>query len=69
MLTHLFVTESALPCVDAADYDDGSTIDIADAISILDYGFSSGRPPAPPFPDFAEDHTGDDLSCCVYACP
>ncbi|MGE3166502.1 MAG: hypothetical protein AB7O52_16500 [Planctomycetota bacterium] len=58
-------------CADAADADDGGTLNIADAIWILNFLFASGPPPASPHPLCGVDPTPDGLNSCVYAgaCP
>ena len=37
-------------CEDSCDTDDDGTLTVADAITLLDYHFSSGIAPSPPFP-------------------
>ncbi len=55
-----------LPCMDAADADDNGTIDITDAIWVLEYLFREGNAPASPFPDCGIDPTSDEISCSSF---
>jgi glucose/arabinose dehydrogenase len=53
-------------CRDAADMDDGGTVDIADAIYLLSYLFAGGPAPVSPWLSCGPDTTvdgGDDLGC------
>ncbi len=62
ILRHLF-SGSALPCLDSADVDDNSAVDLTDAIRLLEFLFLRGLPPAPPFTAPGTDPTADRLAC------
>jgi hypothetical protein len=51
------------PCLDGADADDDSKVLQADADHILNFLFSGGPPPKPPFPNCGRDPTADLLDC------
>lgn len=55
----------ALGCLEAADVDDDSSIQITDPIALLGYLFQGERAPAPPFPGPGTDPDGeaDGLGC------
>ena len=48
---------------DAADVDDDGSIEIDDALAILEYLFRLGQAPPPPFPQPGRDPSEDDLDC------
>ena len=50
-------------CVDAADIDDNGTVEITDALYIVEYLFLKGARPPAPFPDPGVDPTEDALGC------
>jgi hypothetical protein len=56
-----------IPCADAADVNNNGSIEITDAIYIINFLYRSGLPPAAPFPDLGLDDAGlpamDDLGC------
>ncbi|MFQ5653522.1 MAG: FG-GAP-like repeat-containing protein [Planctomycetota bacterium] len=61
-----------LTCADAADVDDSGRIDIADAVRLLMYLFTSSTPPPePPGPTLCGgDLTPDELPACSFSgCP
>jgi len=62
-----FFQDQPLPCADAADVNNNGSIDITDAIHIINFLYRSGLPPAPPFPDLGLDDAGlppkDTLGC------
>ena len=62
ILLHLF-SGSALDCLEAADVEDSGTLDITDAIDVLDYLFRAGPEPQPPFPMEGPDPYGPGLGC------
>ena len=75
-VTNGFMTRQALdaiqPYLDAANVDDSiddgtgeNTIEINDAIIILNFLFQLDTPPAAPFPDFGLDRTVDDVTECA----
>ena len=72
-VTILFATIAALElpldCADAFDADDSGTIDLTDALDVLNYLFLNGVPLAPPFPRCGGDVGEDALDCLVSNCP
>ncbi len=64
ILLHLFAGR-ALDCEDAADVNDGGSINIADAIILLNALFTYGQTPSPVC---EVDEIADDLSCNTYSC-
>jgi hypothetical protein len=63
----LFMGSCDLPtCLDAADVDDGGSINISDPIVLLGYLFLRYDPPPPPYPGCGPDPTPDDLTCEEY---
>ena len=54
-------------CQDAADYDDSGSLDTSDTIGMLLFQFSTGLPPAAPYPEPGQDPTDDDglEPCCI----
>ncbi|HIA26561.1 MAG TPA: hypothetical protein EYN79_00330 [Planctomycetes bacterium] len=52
-----------LGCFDAADIDDSGSLNVADAIVLLNYLFRSEGQPDPPFPGCGVDPTDDPLDC------
>lgn len=64
LMRYLFVGTSAPPCLDAADSDNNGTVNIADAIILLSWGFFGGAPPADPGPTTCGvDPEGGDIGC------
>lgn len=66
VLRHLFAPGEgiALPCPDAADFDDDGTIQLSDPLGIVSYLFRRGEAPAYPFPRAGHDSaTPDNLDC------
>ena len=67
LLKELYVSGESLPCEEAGDVNDNGSLDVTDAILLLDYLFSGGVPPATPFPLPGTDvrssprHLGCDL--------
>lgn len=68
ILGTLFSGESVL-CEGACDVDDSGSLNIGDAILLLNYLFQQGVAPAPPFPSCDQDPTQDTLSCASPLCP
>jgi hypothetical protein len=66
ILSYLFLGEDDPPCLDAADADDGGTVDITDALYILGYLFLGTAPPPPPATDPGPDPTPDFLGCLGF---
>lgn len=68
-----FLGVQAAACLDAHDADDDGTANLTDAVYTLGFLFSSGPPPAAPFPNCGVDTPGarrGDLGCEVsLACP
>ncbi len=62
IVLHLFGSFPVQYC-DAADADDNGMIDINDALYLLQYLFTGGPPPAPPFPEMGSDETSDAIDC------
>ncbi|MCA8960019.1 MAG: hypothetical protein KDC38_05880 [Planctomycetes bacterium] len=57
-------------CLDSCDTNDDGSLDLADPIALLQYLFSLGAPPAPPFPSCGIDGTVDTVGCDSDAgCP
>lgn len=52
-----------LSCLDAGDVDDSGSLEVTDAIALLNFLFLRGPPPAPPFPVAGADPTEDALPC------
>jgi hypothetical protein len=61
-LVHLFAGRPIF-CEDTADTDDNGTLNLSDAMVILNYLFKDGAPPAAPFPALGIDPTVDSLTC------
>lgn len=59
ILRALFQGSTAIPCLDAADVNDDGTVELSDAIALLNYFYRSGPPPAAPFPDPGADPEGE----------
>jgi hypothetical protein len=66
-LNLLLFLGTAVQCQDAADYDDNGGLDISDTVGVLLFQFSTGAPPAAPYPDPGQDPTDDDdlEPCCL----
>ena len=65
---HLYAAD-ALPCEDAADFDDNGVIEFADAIRIFEHiegRLTADKYPETGFPEPAPDLTEDDLTCLAY---
>jgi hypothetical protein len=63
LLSSLFFSKEGLECRDAADANDDGSLDVSDALRMLNYLFLNGPPPAAPFPEAGFDTTIDDLGC------
>ena len=64
ILGHLLAAPTGNPCSDAMDVDDLGTVEISDAILLLDFLFQRGSPPpAAPYGECGADNTADDLPC------
>jgi hypothetical protein len=66
LLGHLFASEAAPSCPDAADANDDGALDIADAIKILGHLFGGEGPLPAPFGACGVDEVEDALGPCVY---
>ncbi len=64
-LEYLFVGGSTLACFDACDANDDDSVNVADAVYILEYLFLLGPPPCPPFPGCGTDPTPDTMPDCI----
>src|SRR5206468_6669978 len=60
----MFLGTECPVCPDSGDANDDGILNIADPIYLLNWRFSTGAPPAPPFPDCGLDPTGDGLDDC-----
>lgn len=61
-LLHLF-GGMEIPCLESADFDDSDSVDLSDPILLLGFLFTSGNPPAYPWPLPGDDLSPDDLNC------
>jgi hypothetical protein len=66
LLGHLFASQPAPVCRDAADANDDGTLNIADAIKILGHLFAQAGPLPAPFGACGPDPTPDALVECNY---
>lgn len=66
ILNYLFASGYTLACLDAADADDGGTVNITDAIYVLRFLFLGDSAPPEPYPGCGPDSaTTDELDCAV----
>ena len=63
LLGFLFSGSFDLACEDRGDFDDSGDVNLTDAVSLLDFLFLDGSPPAAPYPDCGADPTDDPLAC------
>jgi len=68
-LNYLFVGGSTVSCLDTLDCNDDASVNLADPIMLLTWGFAMGSPLPAPFPDCGADPTDDLLSCDASGCP
>jgi hypothetical protein len=68
-LTYLFVSGTSVTCLDALDCNDDASVNLADPILLLSWGFAMGSQLPAPFPDCGLDPTDDLLSCDASGCP
>ena len=66
MLQGLFTGGAVIDCLDSADFNDDSAVDISDAVSILNYLFLGGIHPSAPFAECGADPSDDSLDCVSY---
>ena len=67
VLGYLFLGTQAPGCLDSADTDDSGTLEITDAVAILEFLFSGSAVPPPPGPlECGSDPSPDDLSCSRF---
>ena len=59
---------AAIPCASAADVNADGTLNIADAVTILNYGFAGGPPPPAPFPNCGLETISTTLTCDQTGC-
>jgi len=70
LLRLLFLTtEDELRCPDAADADDSGSLQVTDAVHLLNWRFRGGPGPLPPYPVCGLDPTDDSLGPCSSRCP
>lgn len=67
-LEFLFGTTITVPCQDASDVNDDGTLDISDAIYLLNWLFLNGSPPPGSTDVCILDETPDFLDCQVPSC-
>ncbi len=53
----------AVECQDALDTDDSGTLELGDALGLLNHIYFAADPPVAPYPHFGFDGTEDDLIC------
>lgn len=68
-LTYLFVSGTSVTCLDALDCNDDASVNLADPILLLSWGFAMGSQLPAPFPDCGVDPTDDLLACDASGCP
>jgi|GEM_PF-1130265 len=68
-LNYLFLSGTSVTCLDALDCNDDASVNLADPILLLSWGFAMGSPLPAPFPDCGVDPTDDLLSCDASGCP
>ncbi|MEM7164206.1 MAG: S8 family serine peptidase [Planctomycetota bacterium] len=71
LLQYLFAVApgASLGCEQAGDVNDDDTLDLADAVAVLQFGFAGGSRPQPPYPFCGPDPTVALLTCAASACP
>ena len=67
VLGGLFSGET-IPCLAGADINGDGAVDVADPITLLNFGFLGGAPPPAPFPDCGSDPESSALACADSAC-
>ena len=67
VLGGLFSGET-IPCLAAADVNGDGAVDVADPITLLNFGLLGGAPPPAPFPDCGSDPEPSTLDCANTAC-
>ncbi|MFQ5653184.1 MAG: hypothetical protein ACE5GW_00460 [Planctomycetota bacterium] len=69
LLAYLFTSGQVPVCLDAADANDDSFVDVTDTMQILS-GLYGGSPPPAPYPGCGPDPTLDGVLCAsVVGCP
>lgn len=68
-LTYLFVSGTSVTCLDALDCNDDASVNLADPVMLLAWGFAMGSQLPAPFPDCGVDPTDDLLACDASGCP
>lgn len=67
IISQLFLGNGTVfDCEKAADVDDSGSVNLTDAIYLLNALFLEGPAPTAPFPEAGEDPTPDDLECGRY---
>jgi len=69
ILNGIFFGGPPAPCADAGDVNDDGSLEITDAVLLLQYFFGSGRAPAAPHPLPGFDATADDKLDCKKPLP
>ncbi len=60
---------TSVTCLDALDGNDDASVNLADPILLLSWGFAMGSQLPAPFPDCGVDPTDDLLACDASGCP
>jgi hypothetical protein len=68
LLSYLFVTPGAPPCLEACDADGSGVLNITDAVFTLGYLFLGGQPLPPPGPACGTDPSPSSLGCVTSSC-
>jgi hypothetical protein len=63
-ILHFLFGGRTVDCLDSTDVDDSGQIDLSDVISLADFLFGRGSPPASPFPNPGRDPSSDSLGDC-----
>lgn len=69
ILKAIFLGHSEIACEDAADVNNNGTVEISDAISLLNHFWRSGPPPLAPYPNPGVDSDTDDALNCAKPLP
>ncbi len=67
-LNYLFVNGTSITCLDALDCNDDASVNLADPILLLSWGYMMSPPLPAPFPNCGVDLTDDALTCEVSGC-
>lgn len=69
LLRAIFAGSARLPCLDAADVNDSGSLDLSDAVHLLNHLFRGGPAPLAPFPEAGADPTRRDPLDCETSLP